>query len=213
MAPTPMSYPTGTAPAGTKDINAVMAGFVDRGPWKYYDTILTAANTQMQQSYSMFSVPIGSIDPILNTPKTKLQTNMQRGNQFPPPKCLVLMQLGFMFSNMLEADILKVILNYYIEFRIDDKIFYEGLLQFYPAGYGLFGASTISGDYAWGLGFPAPQAGVRWGEYAKYIAPIQQFSLTLITQSTPPTLTATGSGGNGLNLVAFMDGLTDRSVQ
>jgi hypothetical protein len=213
MAPTPAVYASGAAPAGTRDINAVMAGFVDRGPWKYYDTLNTAAGTTLQSTYSMFSIPIGGTDPILNTTKTKLQTNMQRGNQFPPPRCLVMMQLGFEFKGMLLADILAFIKNYYIEFKIDDKIFYEGLMEFYPSGYGMFGNSSLSGDYTWGLGFPAPQAGVRWGEYSKYIAPLQQFSLNLYAPQTIPTLTTTLLGGTGLQLIPFMDGLTDRSVQ
>lgn len=202
--------PSTSAP---KDINSVIAGMVDRGAWKYWDTLTTTAGTALMTSYQFYSVPIGMVDPITGLQKTKLQTNMQRGNQFPPPRCLVLMRLGFEFKNMLKADIDAFLANYYYELRIDDKIFFEGLLEYAPPGVGDFGSSTNSGESAWGTGFPAWQCAIPWGEYSKYIAPLQQFSLTLTCPNTPPTLTASDVGGQGLLLVPFMDGLTDRSVQ
>jgi hypothetical protein len=201
-------------PAGTTDINAVMAGWVDRAPWQYYDTVVGVQNTALLQTYSVFSIPIGGVDPITGLQKTKLQTNMQRGNQFPPPKCMVLEQIGFHFGTaMLKADIDMLLAAYYLEFRIDDKIFFEGLLQFFPSGTGLTGYSTKTNEAAWTMGVPAPGYTRRYGKYAKYIAPQQQFSLNLICPGTPPTLTASTAGGTGLLLIPFMDGLTDRSVQ
>ena len=74
-------------------------------------------------------------------------------------------------------------------------------------------------------GFPTPHATRSFGNYAKYIAPLQNFSLTITFPSlvvlttggtypgAAPTLTAAASGGAGLNVVVLMDGLTDRSVQ
>lgn len=200
-------------PKGVYDINSLIGGMVDRGAWKYWDTLNTAQNTQMQPQYQMFTVPIGGTDPITNTTKTKLQTNMRLSSQFPPPRCLVLMQLGILFSNMLLSDIQAVLQNYYMEFSIDDKIFFEGRLEFYPCGYGVFGNSQNSGEAVWGIGFPAPQATVRYMQYAKYIAPQQLFSWKLTTPNTPPTLAATAVGGKGLQMVFFQDGVTDRSVQ
>lgn len=197
-----------------KDINSIMAGWVDRGPWQYWDTVPGTQGAAMASSYSIFSVPIGQLDPVTSTVKTKLQTNMQRGNQFPPPRCLVLMQIGFYFSStMLKADIDLMLNNYYIEFRIDEKIYFEGQLWQFPAGVGLTGTSTTTSQQAWLNGLPAPQYTRRYGDYAKYIAPLQQFSLTMITPNTPPTLTSTNDGGTGLSLIPFLDGLTDRAVQ
>ena len=63
------------------------------------------------------------------------------------------------------------------------------------------------------LGVPAPQYTRRYGNYSKYIAPLQQFSLTITFPGTPPTLATTAAGGTGLRLVVFLDGLTDRAVQ
>lgn len=197
-----------------KDVNAVMAGWVDRGPWQYWDRVRGTQGAALQGNYSVFSVPIGQVDPITTLQKTKLDTNMQRGNQFPPPRCLVLMQLGFYFSSKtLKADIDNLMDAAYIEFRIDDKIFMEGPLYLFPAGCGLAGVSSQTSESVFTNGIPTPAATRRYGDYAKYIAPIQQFSLNILIPGTPPTLTATADGGVGLDLLCILDGLTDRAVQ
>jgi hypothetical protein len=195
------------------DINSVVAGMVDRGAWRYWDTLTTAAGTTLQPSYILFQNPIGSQDPITSLTKNKLDTNMTKSGQFPPPRCLVLEAICIDFDFMLLADIIKFCQSYYLEFRIDDKIFFEGKLKYFPSGDGVFGASTLSGDYSWANGFMAPQATVRWGRYSKYIAPLQAFTFSLICPVTPPTLTTAVNGGVGLKLVPYLDGLTDRSVQ
>lgn len=190
-----------------KNTNSIMANWVDRGPWLYWDTITCAAATAVAQSYSPFSVPIGAQDPLTGTTKTKQQTNMVRGNQFPPPRCLLLAAIGFYFSSAwIKADIDLFLNNCYFEFRIDEKIFHEGLLWMNPAGAGLTGVTTNNGESVYTLGIPAPGYMRRYGDWAKYIAPLQQFSMNIIF-NTPPTL-ATG----GI-MMPFLDGLTDRSVQ
>lgn len=197
-----------------RDINSIMAGWVDRGPWQYWDTITCSANTAMLSTYSPFSIPIGQQDPITSSAKTKLQTNMQRGNQFPPPRCLVIMQIGFYFSStMLKADIDLILDKCYVEVRIDDKIYMEGQLWQFPAGVGLCGVSTKTTESSYTNGLPSLQATRRYGEYSKYIAPLQQFSMAITFPGTPPTMTSAGNGGVGAFVVPFFDGLTDRSVQ
>ena len=195
-----------------KDTNSIMQGWVDRGPWQYWDTITFAAATQVNAQYSPFSVPIGSLDP-LSSPnvKSKLQTNMQRGNQFPPPRCLLLIAIGFVFSpSFTKADINKITDGAYMEFRIDDKIFHEGPLELFPGGAGVFGVTENSGESSYYYGFPTPQTMRRYGDWAKYIAPLQQFSMTINFGGggvAVPTLTTGGV------LRVYLDGLTDRSVQ
>ena len=205
-----------------RDINSIMAGWVDRGPWQYYDTLRSASSTQLAAQYSMFATPIGQGDPYYgNVAKTKVITNMQRGNQFPPPRCLVIMQLGFYFSSqMVKPDIDLILDNAYIEMKIDDKIYFEGQIWQFPCGVGLAGVSTQSGTAVFTNGLPTLDATRRYGEYSKYIAPLQQFSLTVNFPGTPPTLglnVVNGGGSGGTNgalyMVAFFDGLTDRSVQ
>ncbi len=194
-----------------RNTNSIMAGWVDRGPWIYWDTITVASGTQLAQSYSPFSVPIGAQNPLTNTTKTKLLTNMVRGNQFPPPRCLLLLSIGFYFTpQVILADIAAILSACYMEFKIDDKIFHEGLLQFFPPGFGITGASTQNGESSWTNGLAAPCYSRRFDSWSKYIAPLQQFSMNIIFDGTPPTLSSTG---NGLNMVITLDGLTDRSVQ
>lgn len=209
------------AQAAGRNTNSVMAGWVDRGPWQYWDTITFLAGGVASSTYSPFSVPIGAQDPLTNLTKNKLQTNMVRGNQFPPPRCLLLGAIGFYFeSNWLKADIDLILANYYIQFRIDEKIFHEGYLWLYPAGAGLAGVSVNSGESVYTNGLAAPGYMRRYGDWSKYIAPLQQFSLDMIWQpsqvvtsgigtasSAPPTL------ANGGTLRVFLDGFTDRSVQ
>jgi hypothetical protein len=212
-----------------RDINSIMAGWVDRGPWQYWDTVRSAPSTQLQAQYNAFATPIGQGDPYYgNTAKTKLITNMLRGNQFPPPRCLVIMQVGFYFSSQMgKSDIDLIMDNAEIEVRIDDKIYMEGQIWEYPAGVGLAGVTTQTSQSVYTNGLPSLEATRRYGEYSKYIAPLQQFSMVINFFGTPPTLgsnTVNGGGVGGtiaaptaptvaMYLVPFFDGLTDRSVQ
>lgn len=204
-----------------RNTNAIMAGWVDRGPWQYWDTPQAAAGAALLSTYNVFSVPIGGQNPWLaNTQKGKLQTNMQLQGQFSPPKCLLLMQIGFFFggqpvaggaySSMFLPDILAVLNASYMEFRIDDKIFHEGQLWQFPAGVGLAGATAQSGQQVWTNGLPAPCYTRGYGDWSKYIAPLQLFTMTIIFPGTPPTM---DPNGPGFYMPTFLDGLTDRSVQ
>lgn len=197
-----------------RDINSILAGFVDRGIWYYWDTITVAQNAAGSTSYSPFSVPIGQGTTAFGSgAKNKMDTNMVRGNQFPPPRCLILDHIGFFFgSEMLKADIDLFINNYYMELRIDEKIYFEGHLWYYAPGAGLYGNGTKTAEAAWGIGLPDFRAAIHFGDYAKYIAPLQQFSLSLIAPSAP-TFTSTANGGVGVRLIPMLCGLTDRAVQ
>lgn len=206
-----------SAEAQGKNTNAIMAGWVDRGPWQYWDTLDSASTLPgapgqpLPSSYSPFSVQIGGQNPLTGTTKTKLETNMVRGNQFPPPRCLLLIQIGFYFSSrMLKSDIDSILDNCWVEFRIDDKIFHEGQIWQFPGGAGLMGVTTNSGESVYTLGMPSPRFTRRYDAWSKYIAPIQQFSMLIQFQGTPPTMSANGPG---IYLPIFLDGLTDRSVQ
>jgi hypothetical protein len=205
-----------------RNTNAIMAGWIDRGPWQYWDTVQAAAGTQLAPTYSVFSVPIGAQNPLAGgAVKTKLQTNMELQNQFSPPRCLLLLQIGFYFGaqpisgtyvQMLLSDMNAILNDSYMEFKIDSKVFHEGQLWQFPPGVGLAGATAQTGQQVWTNGLPAPCYSRRYGDWAKYIAPLQLFNLTIYVGGggTPPTLDANGPG---LYMPVFLDGLTDRSVQ
>lgn len=207
-----------------KNTNSIMAGWVDRGPFPYWDTLQATPGSVLASSYNMFTIPIGQQNPLANnTVKTKLQTNMTKSGEFPPPRCLLLEALGFIFGGqpitvnsvttwtpMFLDDIYALLYSAYIEFRIDDKIFHEGGIYLYPGGAGVQGSTTQSGQQSWNNGIPAPGYMRRYGNWSKYIAPLQQFSLNIIIPGTPPTLDANGPG---LYVPIVADGLSDRSVQ
>lgn len=200
-----------SAEAQGRNTNSIMEGWIDRGPWQYWDTLITATGTQLSASYSMFSIPIGQPNPFNgNAANTKLITNMRTSNSFPPPRCLLLFQIGFYpSSRMVKSDIDLILDNCYMEFKIDDKIFHEGQLWQFPAAVGLAGTTTNNGESVYTNGQPIAPTGRRYDDWSKYIAPLQQFSLTIYFPGTPPTMT----GPAGLYMPIFLDGLTDRAVQ
>ena len=209
------------------DISSIMQGWVDRGAWIYYDRIFQpltgtgstfgGATGQLAQTYSAFKLGLNSPDAITQTNKTKNWTNLPNNGQFNPPRCMVLRRLGFYFEpTMALSDIELVLQTAYLEFKIDDKIFFEGLMQFWPGGMGITGYSTASSQAVWLNGLATPHSMRDYGPYAKYIAPLQNFSLTITFPSTNPYNSSStlllNPSGTGLNFVCLMDGITDRSV-
>ena len=193
------------------DINSIMGGWVDRQPWMFWDHINVPAGTTIPATLSPFTNPINSTDPITNTQKTKVDTNMQRGNQFPPPQCLVLMSIMFFIeTDMLKTDLDALLKACYFEFKIDQKTFVEGLLWMAPGGNGLTGFTTQNGQASFQMGLPAPQYARRFGNFSKYIAPLQNFTLNVIFPGTIPTMSTVGPG---FQMWAVLDGVTDRPVQ
>lgn len=215
--------PTASEAAG-RNTNSIMEGFIDRGPWYYYDTVIQlgsggtgAPSPQLLAQYTPFSIPIGQNNPAIGIANTKLQTNMKQSNSFPPPRCLLLQQIGFYVSSrMIKSDLDLVLDSCYFEFRIDDKIFHEGHLYEYGDGGGLTGVSTRNNESVWNNGSLIPLFQKRFQDWSKYIAPLQQFSMVIyfsgnpsMATTAPPLLT----GPAGLYMVVRLDGLTDRSVQ
>ena len=206
--------------AAGRDTNSIMAGFIDREPKYYWDTVIqtpVAGAAVLLPQYTPFSIPIGQLNPSTGLANTKLITNMVEGNVFPPPRCLLLMQIGFYFSSrMIKSDIDLVLDTCYFEFRIDEKIFHEGHLYEFPAATGLTGVTTKNGESVYTNGIAMIPAGKRFQDWSKYIAPLQRFSMTVyfnanpnLATTTPPTLT----GPAGLYMMVKLDGLTDNSVQ
>jgi hypothetical protein len=209
-----------------RNTNAFVANTVDQEPYLYWDAgCLTAlAGTQLAGTYYAFSIAVGQPNPALNNIiNTKLQTNMQTANQFPPPRCLLLNAICFQYaSNMLKADIDAIENGAYFEFKIADKIFYEGYLRDCPAGAGLQGVSTNNGESVYTNGWATPAGRRTFGSWSKYIPPLTRFSLNIIFNgsnnivggnATPPTMTASGSGGTGMNIRIVLDGITALPVQ
>ena len=223
------------------DINAIVGQMVDRGKWYYYDTLKIPPGATVGPQYRFFTNGNGQPDPNNgNLPKTDLETNLPGlGSAFPPPYDLILNNLGFYFTTDTTLYDINQIMKYsWFEFKILEKTFFKGHLWRHPPGAGVNGHSTgiaAPGEHAWTNGIAAPAAVWSFGDWAKYIAPLMTFSLTINfpetvsgflngvlgasatanTQAvgTLPTLNTAAQQGNGVTLIAIMQGLTDRAVQ
>jgi hypothetical protein len=224
-----MAYGNGgilsAAEARGKNTNSIMANWVDRGPWTYWDTAFFTNGVAIPDQVNFFAIPINSQNTqgvagiTGGLPKTKLMTNMVKSYEFKPPECLLLMRIGIQFSsNFLKPDVDKFLNSYWMELKIDDKIFHQGWLIDFPAGGGLSGVTENAAEATWVNGVPTPTFQRKYGDWAKYIAPQQFFSVTffrgLTSGQTVPTLGTTDTTINYPGTIrVLLDGLTDRSVQ
>lgn len=237
------NQPLPFTPTGALDINALIGQMVDRRKTYIYDTLKLAPGTTVANTpYRFFQTPLGQPDPYNgNQTKTELETNMTSAGFFNPPYDMVVNNLGFLFlGSPVLFDMQQIITLGWMEFKILEKRMWMGNLLRHPPGMGITGASTKTSESAWNNGFPKPEAVWHFGDYKKYIPPMVNFSLTLnfpesyntfynstlpaevtaklitpgtITGAALPTILPAGAGGNGLTIVAFMNGLSDGPVQ
>lgn len=231
------------SPASNADINALLGGIVDRKKWYWYDTLKLAPGTTVTNTpYSWFQTAQGQADPYNgNAIKTFLETNLVgQGGQFSSPYDMVLTNLGFKFAadNIL-YDMIQIMKYGYFEFKILEKTFFKGHLWRHPMGAGITGFSTQTAESSWNNGIADPGAIYYFGQWSKYIPPLTTFSLSLtffetvgvamsgsntgalgakavaVGQSAAalPTLLTAAQGGNGVWLIAAMNGLSDGPVQ
>lgn len=222
---------------GGVDLNALIRQAVSRDIWTYYYTLKLAPATTFAAQYSLFNAISGNVDPYAITAGqilSHVETNMPSpaSNGFSAPRDLIMNQLGFYFlptgcglansgvgtfANI--ADMATFCQYSYFEFKIVDKVFVEGNLVMQPGGLGFTGVSTGQQQQVYALGMVNPHAVNKMGDYAKYLAPQLQWSLTIYfpAGSGPAGVAAQmltqNASGNGLWLVAFVKGLTDRAVQ
>ena len=158
-----------------RNSNAIMAGWIDRGPWQYWDTLTGNPGVALAPQYTMFSVPQNAQNPLPpGGTKSKLLTNMTAPSQFPPPRCLLLMAIGFYLSSrMFKGDIDLVLDNCWIEFVIDEKKFHEGQIWTFPAGAGLAGVSTQTGESVYTNGLPSPFYMRRYDDWSRSVHPVR----------------------------------------
>jgi len=218
------SAAAGMIPMPGRNTNAFVADLVDREPARYWDTVQTLAGGSqvLQPVYFCFSTPIGAQNQFLanNAANTKLQTNMQKKNEFPAPRCLLLNAICIQYSpRMTFADIAAVEDSAWLELKISEKIFHEGYLRDFPAGAGITGFTTNSGTDIVNNGCPAPVYERMFGSWSKYIPPLTLFTLNIYFNGSnglgaggtnaPPTMT----GPAGLYMRILLDGVSDLPVQ
>lgn len=117
--------------------NPIMANVADILPWIFWDTLNVNAGASIGTSFDFFVTPIGQGG------KTKVQTNMEQVQRLPDPLWANVYSLGFEFGpQVVLADIVTLVNNYYHEFWVGNKTYAEGLYQMFPAGTGFSGVST-----------------------------------------------------------------------
>lgn len=204
---------------GAVDINALIKGMVSRDVWTYYYVLNITAGTQVASNYSLFNAVAGQTDPYNSgVTLSKVQTNMpsQAQQGFAAPRDLVLDSIGYYFSPDTNlTDETSFVKNSYFEFKILDKIFFEGPIVLFPSGTGIMGFSSKTSEGVWQNGEVSVHNRKRFGDFSKYIAPLMQFSLIIYfpTSTNQFTLLAANAGGNGISLRVDLNGLTDRPVQ
>ena len=237
---TGMGKPIPVTPQGNIDINALIAQMVDRRKKYFYDMLKLAPGATVSNTpYQFFQTPIGQQDPYNgNIAKTMLETNMRSAGMFNPPYDLIINNLGFKFQDGVRLYDMKLLcLMGWFEFKILEKTMWDGSMLRHPSGMGVLGYSTQSSESAWNNGIPGPGEIWWFGDYKKYIPPLVNFSLTLnfpesynnfynsllpadvqfalgaSTSNALPTLLTSGQGGNGVQLMSIMNGLSDGPVQ
>ena len=233
--------PIPVTPTGAVDINALIGQMVDRRKIYFYDTLKIAPGAVVSNtSYQFFQTGLGQPNPYNgNQVKTLAETNLQgNGGMFTPPYDCIIFNLGFFFwwDNRL-YDITQMCKLSWFEFKILEKRMWWGQLQRHPAGMGLQGYSTQTAESVWTNGSSVPEQVWYFGDYKKYIPPLVHFELNLnfpetLTQffngsgnlpanlqaagavaGSLPQLLTTSQGGNGIQLIALMNGLSDAPVQ
>lgn len=198
------------------DNNTFVGNVLDRGPWLFYDTLQVTQAAAIPQSNQFFAVPIGGqilTGPLTGQAKTKLQTNMKKSQQLPQPQRFLMRSLGFYFTaSTWLPDIIAITEGAYFEFKIDEKVYHEGLLEFFPSGLGVVGSSVISSQQVWQTSQQTLTARRDFGDYARVISDALTFSLNVIFPAAT-NATTTAAGGNNITLVAILDGILDRLVQ
>lgn len=145
------------------------------------------------------------------TGKTIADTNVATGKKLDAPEAFAVMAIGVDFApNTLLADLIAIRNNLNFEFYIGNKWYNRGPVQFYVPGMGFPGISNISGAASLSNGVPGKN-----GRHTLSINIIidNQASFYCQFNGTAVVLTASGSGGTGVNVKAVLDGLHARGVQ
>lgn len=193
-----------------------------------YDRLTAAAGATVSAQLTFFQQPIGTGG------KSKTDTNLTQVSRLEDPQFFNATQIGFFFApTMILPDIIAFLNSVYCEFWVGQKVYFEGPLQTAPSGAGVQGTSNITAaitQQTWSNGWPAGQSvmfdlrlpqGFSLGNFVAdgqtgiTILQGQTFTIKLIAGSgTGITLTASGgTGGTGLNVMAYLFGILSRGVQ
>ena len=212
----------------TVDMNSLQSGIVDRVSGFYYWTLEVAAGAALAPQYNLFNAATSEADPyplvagdVLTNVKTNILTRASFG--FAPPYDIVLDSIGIEVDPLMHPIDINLVHRYgYFQFKILQKVQWEGKIANYPAGMGITGATDQHGQSQWNNGVPSPNERKRFGRYGKYLGPQTMWSWELDFPAnagpvsagahTTATLLTANQGGTGLCLRFYLFGLLDRPV-
>lgn len=207
-------------PRPALDINAVLAGMVDRRHDALYDRVRLRAGDRMPARIRCFQRPVGTPDEFTpSRPKDFADTNMWQAGQLPAPHELIATGFLYLFQPWTgEADRDQFLQNYHWQFQLMEKVKARqpvllGAATGTPeAVMDNFGKGTWLND----KGSRADDSesvihrigkGIAWDihDFAVYIPPLCYFCLTL--EGEPFQLT------QDFDMYVMLDGVRDFPVQ
>lgn len=171
-----------------------------------YDTVTIAAGGTVSSLTTAFFTNVGP-----SSSKTLAATNMTQSQRLPAPEAFSI--FGFRLrwrENVLLDDLYTVLTGFCLEFYLGQKVYQRAPLWYFAPGGGVFGFSTNTAVQAISNGVPTREA------MHKLAIPVvieNQMTFYAQLQGTAASLTASGSGGTGLELQLLLDGLYARGVQ
>lgn len=186
-----------------------------------YDRNIFAAGTTIANQFSFFVVPQGSAG------KTGVDTNVGQVKRLEDPQWFNTMGVGFYFNpNVLFADLNSFLNTEFMQFWIGTKWYLEGPIQCFPGAAGVTGGQTATPYFVNGMqsnanmfdvrlpaGLQLGSQGITDGLMGLTILQGQAFYINCYAPSGGAALTASGSGGTGLTIMAYLYGILSRAVQ
>ena len=122
-----------------RDINSIMAGWVDRGPWQYCDTVRAPSSTILAAQYQHSQLPSARVIRTSATSRRRRwsPTCSAETNSLPRVVWSSCRSVFILQSQMVKSDIDLLVRQCGNRSRIDDKIYMEGQLWQFPAGVGM----------------------------------------------------------------------------
>lgn len=118
--------------------NPIAANQADYVNWILYDRTSFAASATVPAKVTLFNQPIGQ------SSKTKVDTNMEFVSKLPDPQWMNVTHVGFYFNNnVTSVDLDAFLTTEYMEFWVSQKVYLEGPVQCFPGGAGNFGSSSL----------------------------------------------------------------------
>ena len=130
----------------------------------YDDAVFTTTST----SLDLFQTPIGQ------SSKTVNETSMRQAGILPSPEKFTIKRIGNVVLTAILADFNLIINRTVFTFSVNAKIYTQAPLLYYPAGFGIYGATTESTVSVLTLSLPS-EGGVRSLVYDIPLNPLDPF--------------------------------------